>query len=179
MSGVIEIHLVSGNTYAEPIVSMARAKITTSWSSPWSMLAFLGALKDLAFSVLFMACKYARASRQKQRSPELVSSRSGSEATARALKAFNRSLNLLEPLAYRDRKISKTGYVIMHSDGSEKYWKDACVVRGVRKTRRPRKTIGKQGAAKQGRRKRLKHEPSRHQSKPNICSLPCSQSVRR
>lgn len=89
------------DTYAEPIVSKARAKITTSWSSPWSMLACFGALKGLEFSHLFMACKYARASRQKQRSPELVSSRAGSEANARALKAFSRSLNLLEPLACR------------------------------------------------------------------------------
>lgn len=114
-SGLNEMNWVSRDTYAEPIVSMARAKITTSWSSPWSMLACLGALKDLAFSHLFMACRYARASRQKQRSPELVSSRSGSEANARALKAFNRSLNLLEPLAYRERTISETGSVIIHS----------------------------------------------------------------
>lgn len=113
-SDLNEIHWVLRDTYAEPIVSMARANIITSWSRPWSILACLGALKDLAFSHLFMACKYASASRQKQRSPELVSSRSGSVANARALKAFNRSLNLLEPLAYREHAISETSSVMIH-----------------------------------------------------------------
>jgi hypothetical protein len=88
---------------AEPMVSSARAAITRSSSRPWGMCAIRGALNDLEFSHWFIADKYARAILQKHRSsPDFLSSRSGTDAHAKASKALKLSLNLLWPLAYRD-----------------------------------------------------------------------------
>lgn len=67
------------------------------------MYAARGVLNGLKFSQRFIADKYARAILQKLRSsPDLLSSRSGTEAHAKASKAPMLSLNLFWPLAYRN-----------------------------------------------------------------------------